>query len=138
MGTNGLTTVSSHFGFTETIERLESAIKAAGMSIFARIDHGAAASAVNLVLRPTEVLIFGSPEGGSPLMQTSQLIGIDLPLKALVYQDTFGKVFVAYNNPSWLAERHGLNASATAVVAAMTKALGKIASQATGSPAGAA
>ena len=133
MGTNGLTTVPSEFGFNETITRMESAIKTAGMSIFARIDHGTAASAVNLLLRPTEVLIFGNPEGGTRLMQASQLIGIDLPLRVLIYQDMSGKVSVAYNDPSWVAERHGLNASATTVVAAMTKALRNMTSHATGS-----
>ena len=77
------------------------------MTILARIDHAAAAANVGMALRPTEVLIFGNPLAGTPLMQAAQTIGIDLPLKALVWQDDAGKTWLAYNDPTWLARRHG-------------------------------
>ena len=83
----GLITVPSNFGPSETMARLEAAINAAGMTVFARVDHGAAATAVHLTLGPPEVVIFGNAKGGTPLMQANQAVGIDLPLKALVYQD---------------------------------------------------
>lgn len=133
MATTGLTIVSSDFGPAETIARLQAAISAAGMTVFAKIDHSAAAAAVHLPLRPTEVLIFGNAKGGTPLMQVSQTIGIDLPLKALVYEDATGKVKVAYNDPSWLIERYGVGATVAPTVATMTIALKRIVAQATGS-----
>lgn len=134
MATTGLTTVPSNFGPAETMARLEAAIGDAGMTVFARIDHGAAAAAVHLALGPTVVLIFGNAKGGTPLMQACQAIGIDLPLKALIYQDESGKVWVAYNDPSWLAERHGLGATGATTVAMLTIALKRVVAQATGSP----
>src|ERR1700730_8429640 len=82
-----LTTVPSDFGPKETMDRLEAEIKSVGMTVFARIDHAAGAASAGLPLRPTELLIFGNAKGGTPLMQADQAIGIDLPLKALVYQD---------------------------------------------------
>jgi uncharacterized protein (DUF302 family) len=106
----GLTTVLSRFGPQETMDRLEAAIKAKGISVFARINHAALAAEVGLSLRPTEVIIFGSPRAGTPLMQASQTIGIDLPLKALVWQDASGKVWLSYNESQWLAARHGIKA----------------------------
>jgi uncharacterized protein (DUF302 family) len=113
---------------------LEAAITAAGMVVFIRIDHGAAATAAHLTLGPTQVVIFGSPKGGTPLMQERQAIGIDLPLKVLVYEDASGTVWVAYNEPTWIAERHGLGAAATPTITAMTCAIKKVVAQATGSP----
>jgi uncharacterized protein (DUF302 family) len=133
MATIGLTAVPSEFGASETITRLVSAVKAAGMTVFARIDHGAGAGAVHMALGSNEVVIFGNARGGTPLMQANPQIGIDLPLKALVYQDAAGKVWVAYNDPNWLAERHGLDAGPRPTVAAMTAALKTIVAQATGS-----
>jgi uncharacterized protein (DUF302 family) len=133
MAAIGLTTVPSDFGPKETMDRLEAEIKAVGMSVFARIDHAAGAAAAGLPLRPTELLIFGNAKGGTPLMQADQAIGIDLPLKALVYQDASGKVWLAYNDPSWLASRHGLGGS-IAPVAAMAAALKAVAAKATKSP----
>jgi uncharacterized protein (DUF302 family) len=91
MAADGLTTIPSSYGPKDTMNRLEAAVKAKGMTIFARIDHAAGASAVGLSLRPTEVLIFGNAKGGTPLMQSVQTIGLDLPLKALVWQDISGK-----------------------------------------------
>src|SRR6516225_1827663 len=92
------------------MDRLEAEIKAKGITVFARIDHAAGAAQAGLSLRPTEVLIFGNAKAGTPLMQSNQTIGIDLPLKALVWQDADGKVWLSYNAPSWLAQRHGLAA----------------------------
>jgi uncharacterized protein (DUF302 family) len=133
MAASGLTTVPSNFGPKETMDRLEAEIKALGMTVFARVDHAAGAASVGLPLRPTELLIFGNAKGGTPLMQADQPIGIDLPLKALVYQDASGKVWLAYNDPSWLAERHGLGKTVAPNVAAMTAALQAVAAKAAGS-----
>ena len=95
--------------------------------MFARVDHAAGAEVVGLKLRPTELLIFGDARGGTPLMEADQRIGIDLPLKALVYQDDAGKVWLAYIDPSWLARRYGLGAAVAANVEGLSKALGSLA-----------
>ena len=105
----GLTTIRSAHGPRETMDRLEAAVRSKGMTVFARIDHSAGASAVGMSLNPTEVLVFGNPKGGTPLMQSVQTIGIDLPLKALVWQDTSGGTWLSHNDPAYLAERHGLS-----------------------------
>jgi uncharacterized protein (DUF302 family) len=89
------------------MDRLEALLKQKGLTISARIDHAVGAARVGQVLRPTEVLIFGNPQGGTPFMQCAQTVGIDLPLKALVWQDASGQVWLAYNDPSFLAQRHG-------------------------------
>jgi uncharacterized protein (DUF302 family) len=128
---DGLTTVESAFGPKETMDRLEAEVKAKGLTVFARVDHAAGAAAVGLELRPTELLVFGNARGGTPLMQANQVVGIDLPLKALVYQDEAGKVWLAYNNPSWIAQRHGLGAGIAANVQALTMALQVVAAGAT-------
>ncbi len=134
MAVDGLTTLPSGNGPKETMNRFEAAVKAKGMTVFARIDHAAGAAAVGLPLRPTEVLIFGNAKGGTPLMQSIQTIGIDLPLKALVWQDGSGKTWLSYNDPSWLARRHGLGHEVDTAVAAMTGALDAMAKAATTSP----
>ena len=134
MATMGLMTVPSDFGPPETLARLEAAIGAAGMTVYARIDHGAAAGAVHLALEPTELVIFGNAKGGTLLMQAHQAAAIDLPLKALVYQGASGQVFVAYNDPLWIAERHGLGAEIAPTVAVMASALKRIVGNATKSP----
>src|SRR5580658_2536785 len=108
MATKGLITIQSSYGPKDTIDRLEAAVQAKGMTVFARIDHAAGATAAGLSLRPTEVLIFGNAKGGTPLMQAVQTIGIDLPLKALVWQDASGVTWLSYNDPAWLAARHRL------------------------------
>jgi uncharacterized protein (DUF302 family) len=133
MAATGLTTVPSDFGPKETMDRLEAEIKSVGITVFARIDHAAGAASAGLPLRPTELLIFGNAKAGTPLMQADQAIGIDLPLKALVYQDASGKVWLAYNDPGWLASRHGLGGS-IAPVAAMAAALKAVVAKATKSP----
>ena len=123
MATNGLTIVQSNFGVKETMDRLEAEVKAKGLTVFARIDHAAGAAEVGMQLRPTELLIFGNARGGTPLMQANQTVGIDLPLKALVYEAAAGKIWLAYNNPSWIAQRLELGTKASAVVQALTNAL---------------
>jgi uncharacterized protein (DUF302 family) len=109
MAADGLTTLRSSYGPKDTMNRLEAEVKAKGMTVFARVDHTAGAAEVGLSLRPTELLIFGNAKGGTPLMQSIQTIGIDLPLKALVWQDASGNTWLSYNDPSWLAKRHGLD-----------------------------
>ena len=131
MAADGLTTIPSNHGPKETMDRLEAEIKARGMVVFARIDHAAGAAQAGLSLRPTEVLIFGNAKAGTPLMQAEQTIGIDLPLRALVWQDANGKVWLSYNEPSWLAQRHGLAAATKATVDAMADGLGNLARKAT-------
>ena len=131
MAIQGLTTIQSRFGPKDTMNRLEAAVQAKGMTVFARIDHAAGASAAGLSLRPTEVLIFGNAKGGTPLMNSVQTIGLDLPLKALVWQDTSGDTWLSYNDPAWLAKRHGVGAEAELVVNNMTVALSAVARAAT-------
>jgi uncharacterized protein (DUF302 family) len=131
MAADGLTTIPSSYGPKDTMNRLEAAVKAKGMTIFARIDHAAGASAAGLSLRPTEVLIFGNAKGRTPLMQSVQTIGLDLPLKALVWQDISGKTWLSYNDPAWLAKRHGLSGETEAAVGIITAALHAVATAAT-------
>jgi uncharacterized protein (DUF302 family) len=104
----GLTSIPSSFAPKETMDRLVAEINAKGMSVFARIDHAAGAAEVGLTLRPTELIIFGNARGGTPLMQSVQTVGIDLPMKALVWQDAAGKTWISYNEPGWIAQRHGI------------------------------
>jgi uncharacterized protein (DUF302 family) len=103
----GLTTIASSFGPEETMDRLEKAIGEMGMTVFARIDHASGAAEAGLDLRPTNLIIFGNAKGGTPLMQASQSVGIDLPLKMLVWQDAAGKTWLSYNEPNWIIQRHG-------------------------------
>jgi uncharacterized protein (DUF302 family) len=134
MAADGLITIPSPFGPKDTMDKLEATVKAKGLTVFARIDHAAGATAVGLPLRPTEVLIFGNAKGGTPLMQAIQTIGIDLPLKALVWQDGSGATWLSYNDPAWLAKRHGLGHDVEATVNALAAALGAVAKAATTSP----
>jgi uncharacterized protein (DUF302 family) len=133
MAADGLITVRSSYGPNDTMNRLEAEVKAKGMTVFARIDHAAGAAEVGLPLRPTEVLIFGAAKGGTPQMQAVQTIGIDLPLKALVWQDASGVTWLSYNDPGWLAKRHGLGSEVAAAVNGMTAALAAVTKAATGS-----
>ena len=127
----GLVSVASHYSASETMERLLAALKKRDLAVFARVDHAAGAAAVGMPLRPTEVVLFGNPKGGTALMQDQQVAGIDLPLRALVWQDADGKVWLSYNAPDWIAARAGLGEKSTGAVAAMTKALAAIAEEAT-------
>jgi uncharacterized protein (DUF302 family) len=130
MDENGLVTIRSPYTAKETMQRLEAAVKSSGMTVFAHIDHAAAAAEKGLALRATDLLIFGSPKGGTPLMQSVQTIGIDLPLKVLVWQDADGSTWVSYNDPAWLARRHDLSSAVQQQVQAMAGALAHIAQQA--------
>jgi uncharacterized protein (DUF302 family) len=134
MAAEGLITIESRNGPEETMNRFEAEVRARGMTVFAHIDHAAGAAAVGLPLRPTELLIFGSAKAGTPLMQTAQSLGIDLPLKALVWQDASGTPWLSYNDPAFLARRHGLNGADNTTVNAMAAALEAIASKATMPP----
>ena len=127
----GLTTVPSNFGPKETMDRLETEIRTKGLEVFARIDHAAGAAEVGLNLRPTELIIFGNARGGTPLMQSVQTIGIDLPLKALVWKDAAGKTWLSYNEPNWIAQRHSV-ANAEQVVNNLAAVLNAIVRTASG------
>jgi uncharacterized protein (DUF302 family) len=134
MAADGLITIPSSYGPKDTMDRLAAEVTARGMTVFARIDHAAGAAQAGLPLRPTELLIFGSARAGTPLMQSNQAIGIDLPLKALVWEDAAGKTWLSYNDPSRLAKRHGLGADTSRAVDAMAAALAAIAKKATERP----
>ena len=118
---DGLIAVKSPFPAKETMNRFEENAKQRGLNIFVRIDHAAGAAKVGKTLRPTEVLIFGNPQGGTPFMECAQSVGIDLPLKALVWEDPQGQVWLGYNDPAYLAQRHG--AANCPAVGGLSKAL---------------
>jgi uncharacterized protein (DUF302 family) len=124
-----LATIASSYDPKETIDRLETEIRAKGMTVFARIDHAAGAAEVGLTLAPTELIVFGNARGGTPLMQSVQTVGIDLPLKALVWKDATGKTWLSYNEPSWIARRHSV-ANTEQVVSKLAAALGAMARRA--------
>lgn len=111
------------------MNRLEAEVRARGMTVFARIDHSAGARSEGSPLRRTEVLIFGSPKDSALLVQADQQIGIDLPLRVLVYVDSDGNAWIAYYSPSWLAQRYGLPARLTSYVSALTTMLDAVASK---------
>jgi len=127
----GFTTIPSTLGPNETMDRLDAEIRAKGLTIFAQIDHAAGAAEVGLKLRPTQLIIFGNARGGTPLMQSIQTIGIDLPLKALVWQDAAGKTWISYNEPRWIVQRHGI-ANAEPTVTKMAEQLRAISNAAAG------
>jgi uncharacterized protein (DUF302 family) len=102
----GLVTLPSVHGAAETIERLKALLAKKGIQVFAHIDHAAGARTVGLALRPTQVLIFGNPKAGTPLMQSQQTIGLDLPLRVLAWEDEAGKSWLTYTAPAFLAQRH--------------------------------
>jgi len=131
MTQEGLVSFPSRYSAPETMQRLLAVLKKRDLSVFARIDHAANAAAVGMPLRPTEVVLFGNPKGGTALMQDQQRAGIDLPLKALVWQDAESKVWLSYNAPDWLAARAGLGPASAGAVAAMTKGLAAIAEEVT-------
>ncbi|WP_423865066.1 DUF302 domain-containing protein [Bradyrhizobium sp.] len=134
MAADGLITIESRYGPEETMNRFEAEVRARGMTVFAHIDHAAGAAAVGLPLRPTELLVFGNAKTGTPLLQSAQMLGIDLPLKALVWQDASGTAWLSYNDPAFLARRHGLDGADNTTVTAMAAALEAIASKVTTPP----
>ena len=131
MSNNGLVSVQSRVSAKATLDRLLAALATRKLTVFARVDHAAGAASVGLPLRPTEVVIFGNPKGGTALMQDRQSAGIDLPLKVLISEDADGKAWLIYNDPAWIAERHGLGAASAAAAQAMAELLSAIAREAT-------
>lgn len=107
---SNLVTKPSHYSVSETIDRIEQAVTAKGMKVFARIDHSGEAKNVGLTMQPTQLLIFGNPKGGTALMAARPISAIDLPMKALAWEDAEGKVWLTYNSPDLLQERHGVPA----------------------------
>ncbi len=126
---DGLVAVKSPHTTAQTAGRLVAALQERGLKLFARIDHAAGAASLGTTLRPTEVFIFGNPQGGTPLMQCQQSAGIDLPLKALVWQDEMGQVWFGYNDPAWLGARHA--AANCPVIPNLAMALAGLAAAAT-------
>ncbi len=108
MQNNGLTQIASRYSVDETVKRLESVLTERGLQLFALIDHSGEAAKVGMKMRPTKLLIFGSPKGGTPVMVAAPTIAIDLPLKALISEDENGKVWITYNTPEYLQQRHAL------------------------------
>ena len=135
MTPEGMTIVASRYPPDETAERVVAAVAARGMAVMARVDHAGAAAKVGLTLRPTQVLMFGNPRAGTPLMQAAQTIGIDLPLKVLIWQDADGRTWVGYNDPHWIVARHGAAIGGDPIVGTMTQGLAAIAKEATGAAA---
>jgi uncharacterized protein (DUF302 family) len=125
----GLVSVKSPHSVKETMDRFEKTVKQKGMTVFARVDHAAGAKKVGKTLRPTQLLIFGNPQGGTPFMECAQTVGIDLPLKALVWEDQAGQVWLGYNAPAFIAARHEV--PQCPVVENMTKAVASFAQAAT-------
>ena len=105
---SGIVDIPSRYSVPETLARLQSILKEKGVTVFALIDHSGEATKVGLEMRPTQLLIFGSPKAGTPLMVAAPSVAIDLPLKALAWQDTEGKVWLSYNAPEYLQQRHGI------------------------------
>jgi uncharacterized protein (DUF302 family) len=132
MSDNGLITVRSNFSVAQTVTKLVTSVTSKGMTIFAVVDHGDGAEIAGLSLRPTQLVIFGNAKGGTPLMQENQTAGIDLPLKVLVWEDSGGKVWLTYNDPAWIAQRHELGAASADAVKAMTAGLAGIVKEAAG------
>jgi uncharacterized protein (DUF302 family) len=130
-----LTHVESHFGPKETLERLVAEVQAKGLTVFAQIEHAEGAAAVGMTLRPTTVVVFGSPRGGTPLMQASQLIGLDLPLKVLVWQDATGQARLTYIDPRVLMKRYGLPSELEPVANNLAGALRALTAKAAGAQA---
>jgi uncharacterized protein (DUF302 family) len=105
---NGIITHSSPYSVSDTLDRLESILRGKNITIFTRVDHSGEAEKAGLQMPPTQLLIFGSPKGGTPIMLAAPLSAIDLPLKALAWQDTKGKVWLSYNDPQFLKTRHSV------------------------------
>ncbi|MFZ0038701.1 MAG: DUF302 domain-containing protein [Candidatus Acidiferrales bacterium] len=103
---NGMVHLSSLYSVPDTLKRLESLLQAKNLTVFARVDHSGEAEKVGLTMRPTQLIIFGSPKGGTPMMAASPTLAIDLPLKALAWEDADGKVWLSYNSPDYLKNRH--------------------------------
>ena len=121
IASDGLIAVKSPHSAKVTMDRLETLVKQRGLNVFVRVDHAVGAASVGKTLRPTEVLVFGNPQGGTPFMECAQSVGIDPPLKALVWEDASSQIWLGYNDPAWLAKRHG--AADCPAVGSLSKAL---------------
>jgi uncharacterized protein (DUF302 family) len=126
-GGEGLVHLASWHSVDETMQRLESLLREKGVTVFARVDHSGEAAKAGLTMRPTKLLIFGNPKGGTPLMQAAPTVAIDLPLKALFWEDAEGKVWLSYNDPAYLQHRHGVPAELVPNIAGMNGLLAKAA-----------
>ncbi|MBI4724717.1 MAG: DUF302 domain-containing protein [Rhodomicrobium sp.] len=133
MASNGVVTIASDAGPEETLGRLKSGIASMGLTLFAVIDHAKNAGEAGLSLRPSVVAVFGNAKAGTLLMQAGQASAIDLPLKVLVWQDAAGKTWISYNDPVWIAHRHGLPAEAAQIAGRMRDGLAALTSKAAGS-----
>jgi uncharacterized protein (DUF302 family) len=127
----GLKIYASAHGSKDTIQKVLTAITDRGFSDVTQIDHATAAKIAGLTLRPTEVFIFGNAKSGAPLMQSAPSVGIDLPLKILVWEDETAETWLAYSDPNWIAQRHGITCEADHILRAMTEVLDEIAAEAT-------
>ena len=127
---NGMISIKSSHDVKTTVDRLENKLREKGMSVFIRINHAEMAQKVGKKLRPTELIIFGNPKAGTPLMQCGQSVGIDLPQKALIWQDEAGQVWLSYNDPKYLANRHSIK-GCSEVIKKIERALGNFARMAT-------
>jgi uncharacterized protein (DUF302 family) len=126
MPDNGMAHLSSPYTSAETIKRLESLLQAQGLTLFCRIDHSGEAEKAGLKMPATQVIIFGSPQGGTPLMIASPTVAIDLPLKALIWEDGDGKVWVSYNRPEYLQQRHNIPGALLKNIAGIEPLLQKV------------
>jgi uncharacterized protein (DUF302 family) len=122
---NGLIHLASKYSVEETMQHFESLLREHGVTIFARVDHSGEAAKVGLTMRPTKLLIFGNPKGGTPLMQAVPTIAIDLPLKALFWEDADSKVWLSYNDPMYLQRRHNVPAELVPNVASVNALFAK-------------
>ncbi len=132
-GESGLITKKSHRSVSETLNTLEHTLRGKGLTIFAHVSHTKGAKGEGIALRPTELLIFGNPKVGSHFFTSKQTAGIDLPMKALVWQDANGQVWLTYNDPQYIADRHGIK-DRPEIVEKMTKALDTFTDLATQAP----
>ena len=119
MPENGIVSLRSNHSIDETIARLRATLETKGIAVFALVDHSGEAAKVGLAMRPTKLLIFGSPKAGTPLMVAAPSVAIDLPLKILVTQDESGQVWISYNSPEYLRQRHGIRSELMPVIAAV-------------------
>jgi uncharacterized protein (DUF302 family) len=124
---NGIVNKPSHHSVDETLAKLQAILQAKGIAVFALVDHSGEAAKVGMTMRPTKLLIFGNPKGGTPLMLAAPSIAIDLPLKILIWEDDQGKVWVSYNAPEYLAERHDLPPNLKENIAIIATLAGNIA-----------
>jgi uncharacterized protein (DUF302 family) len=122
---NGLISLATKHSVDEAMQRLEALLAERGITVFARVDHGGEAAKVGLDMRPTKLLIFGSPKGGTPLMQATPTVAIDLPLKALFWEDAYGKVWLTYNDPQYLQRRHNFPADLLPNISAVSALFAK-------------